>query len=149
MECPVLIIGGGPAGSATAMFLKMQGIGLTIVERMEFPRYHIGESMTGECGDRVRDVPVASRDKDWKIYPRPTWQVLRSEFDKRMLETALSRGTEFVALSSRACQHLGSRRSTRRHRHYWRPRPGIGRRHRLVAGFWRTTQPELRRVDYF
>jgi hypothetical protein len=93
---------------------------------MEFPRYHIGESMTGECGDRVRDlglesemnkrnfpvkhgacmygasedykwyVPVASRDKDWKIYPRPTWQVLRSEFDKMMLETALSRGTEFV-----------------------------------------------------
>ena len=50
MKCPVLIIGGGPAGSATAMFLKMQGIGSTIVERMEFPRYHIGESMTGECG---------------------------------------------------------------------------------------------------
>jgi hypothetical protein len=31
------------------MFLKMQGIGSTIVERMESPRYHIGESMTGEC----------------------------------------------------------------------------------------------------
>ena len=126
MVRPVLIIGGGPAGSAAAMFLKMQGIGSMIVERMEFPRYHIGESMTGECGDHLRElglesemnkrnfpikhgacmygastdykwyVPVASRDKDWKIYSRPTWQVLRSEFDKMMLETALSRGTEFI-----------------------------------------------------
>lgn len=125
MKIPVVIIGGGPAGSATAMFLKMQGIESTIVERMQFPRYHIGESMTGECGERVRELgleqemnkrnypikrgacvygansykwylPVASRDKDWKIYLRPTWQVLRSDFDKMLLDTAQSRGTDFI-----------------------------------------------------
>ena len=45
-----LVLGGGPAGSTTAMRLLQQGIQPLIVEREVFPRYHIGESMTGECG---------------------------------------------------------------------------------------------------
>jgi flavin-dependent dehydrogenase len=47
----VLIIGGGPAGTCTAMFVKkFFGIQSIIVEKEQFPRYHIGESFTG--GDR-------------------------------------------------------------------------------------------------
>jgi len=126
MKTPVVIVGGGPAGCASAMFLKRQGIESTIVERMPFPRYHIGESLTGECGVHIRDlgledemnkrkflvkrgaymygassdykwrVPVAWRDKDWKINPGTTWQVVRADFDKLMLETAISRGANFI-----------------------------------------------------
>jgi 1H-pyrrole-2-carbonyl-[peptidyl-carrier protein] brominase len=54
MKTPVAIVGGGPGGSSLALFLARQGIKSTIVERDAFPRYHIGESMTGECGGVVR-----------------------------------------------------------------------------------------------
>lgn len=43
MKTPVAIIGGGPAGSASAMWLKTHGIDSVIIERAKFPRYHIGE----------------------------------------------------------------------------------------------------------
>src|SRR5207245_7321225 len=54
MKSDVLIIGGGPGGSAMAMFLAQEGIKPVILEQEEFPRYHIGESMTGEAGQLLR-----------------------------------------------------------------------------------------------
>jgi ribulose 1,5-bisphosphate synthetase/thiazole synthase len=47
MKTDVLIIGGGPGSAATAMFLVRQGIKPIILEQEAFPRYHIGESLTG------------------------------------------------------------------------------------------------------
>lgn len=125
MKLPVAIIGGGPAGSASAMWLRTHGIDCVIVERAKFPRYHVGESTTGECGASIRalgleqemmkrnypikraaaiygtegykwDLPVAGRDKDWKLFPQFTWQVRRAEFDKLLLDTAISRGADFI-----------------------------------------------------
>jgi flavin-dependent dehydrogenase len=122
----VVIIGGGPGGAASAMFLAEQGIRALIVEQERFPRYHIGESMTGAGGKVLRDlgldgemyarrhptkqgvkvygnsprgswwVPVTGRDDDWKLFPWDTWQVRRSEFDKMMLEEALKRGATLL-----------------------------------------------------
>jgi 2-polyprenyl-6-methoxyphenol hydroxylase-like FAD-dependent oxidoreductase len=54
----VVIVGGGPAGSAASMFLKMQGIDSVIIERATFPRYHVGESMTVECGASIRALAL-------------------------------------------------------------------------------------------
>jgi flavin-dependent dehydrogenase len=125
MKTPVAIIGGGPAGSASALFLRAHGIDCVIVEKDQFPRFHIGESTTGECGNLIRalgledemnrrkfpikteaavfgargikwDLPVASRDEDWNIYQQPTWQVRRAEFDKMLLDTAIARGAGFI-----------------------------------------------------
>src|SRR5437762_3431558 len=42
---PVIILGGGPAGAATAMYLLRHGITPVIVERDHHPRYHVGESL--------------------------------------------------------------------------------------------------------
>lgn len=118
----VVIIGGGPAGSAAAMFLIQEGVKPIIVEAETFPRYHIGESMTGAAGKILRElgleaemyhrkfpvkqgvkvfgqstrgswfVPVTGRDENWELYEWDTWQVRRSEFDKMMLDEAVKRG---------------------------------------------------------
>lgn len=122
----VVIIGGGPGGAASAMFLAEQGIKALIIESEKFPRYHIGESMTGAGGRVLRDlglesemyrrgyptkqgvkvfgqsprgswwVPVTGRDKDWNLYDWDTWQVRRSDFDAMMLEEAQRRGATLL-----------------------------------------------------
>jgi FADH2-dependent halogenase len=122
MKTDVAIVGGGPGGSAAAMFLLREGIKPIIIEQETFPRYHIGESLTGAGGKVLRDlgleaemykrgyptkqgvkvygqssrgtwfVPVTGRDENWKLFPWDTWQVRRSNFDKMMLDEALSRG---------------------------------------------------------
>src|SRR5436190_4644725 len=120
----VLIIGGGPAGTCTAMFLKkFYGVQSIIVEKERFPRYHIGESFTGETGGQLRKIDMASA-LDSQEYPVKigtkvygtggknsfyipvmaringelqavtTWQARRSIFDQLLLDTAISRGVE-------------------------------------------------------
>lgn len=41
----VVVIGGGPGGSATAGLLAKQGHSVLVLEKEKFPRYHIGESL--------------------------------------------------------------------------------------------------------
>ena len=126
MRTDVLIVGGGPAGSTSAMCLAAEGIRPLIVEREPFPRYHIGESLTGECGAVLRDlglehkmladghpvkqggkiygpngrhewfIPVMGRDSNWTLFDQFTWQVRRSIFDQMMLDEAAARGATIV-----------------------------------------------------
>ncbi len=126
MRKDVVIVGGGPGGSASAMYLLRQGIKPLIVEAESFPRYHIGESITGECGALLRTlglgekmlecghptkqgvnvygpqgiepwfVPVMGRDADWQLFDQFTWQARRSDFDKMMLDEAVARGATLV-----------------------------------------------------
>ena len=122
MKTDVLIIGGGPGGATAAMFLIREGIKPIILEQEAFPRFHIGESMTGEAAQVLRRlgfedemirrkhpvkhgvrvfgttggntwyIPVAARDKEWNLSLASTWQVRRSEFDVMMLKAAEARG---------------------------------------------------------
>lgn len=122
IKTDVAIIGGGPGGTTAAMYLLRQGIRPLIIEKESFPRYSIGESMTGECGGILRDlgledrmraanypqkqgvnvygptgkngwwVPVMARTSPTTLTPISTWQVRRSEFDKMMLDEAVARG---------------------------------------------------------
>jgi flavin-dependent dehydrogenase len=126
MKTDVLIIGGGPGGAAAAMFLLRQGIVPVILEQEEFPRFHIGESFTGEAAQLLRrlglvekmeemenpvkhgvigygtnatttwDVQVSSRDENSNLQDNTTWQVRRSEFDRMMLNEALKRGAKLL-----------------------------------------------------
>src|SRR5213080_5301718 len=54
VKTDVLIIGGGPGGAAATMFLLREGIKPIVLEQEAFPRFHIGESMTGEAGQLLR-----------------------------------------------------------------------------------------------
>jgi len=108
------------------MFLIREGIKPIILEQETFPRFHIGESMTGEAGQLLLRlgleekmlsanypvkrgvkvygsegvntwfIPVAARTADWKQIPGATWQVRRSHFDRMMLEEAQARGATVV-----------------------------------------------------
>lgn len=44
-QVDVLVIGGGPAGSCAAMALAKAGRSVVVIEKEQFPRYHIGESL--------------------------------------------------------------------------------------------------------
>jgi flavin-dependent dehydrogenase len=126
MKKDVVIVGGGPGGAAAAMFLLEQGIKPLIIEKVQFPRYHIGESLTGggalvlrqlgleqemysrkhpvKLGVKVYGqskkgtwfVPVIGRGDDGKLFLCDTWQVRRSDFDQMMLNIAIDRGAEFM-----------------------------------------------------
>lgn len=41
----IVVVGGGPAGSSTATFLAKAGWKVTLLEREQFPRDHVGESL--------------------------------------------------------------------------------------------------------
>ncbi len=126
MKTDVVIIGGGPAGAATALYLEKEGIQSIIVEKDEFPRYHIGESLTGECGKCLRTlgfgeemeqyehpvkrgvkvfgpsgknsfyVPVMTRSDEGDLAVSSTWSMPRDIFDKMLLDGAIERGTKLI-----------------------------------------------------
>ncbi|MGO9645071.1 MAG: NAD(P)/FAD-dependent oxidoreductase [Candidatus Bathyarchaeia archaeon] len=126
MKTDVAILGGGPGGAAAAMFLIKQGIRPLIIEAETYPRYHIGESLTGEAAKVLRDlgleeemmrrrypvkkgvkvygstgqttwfIPVTARNENWELTPSISWQVRRSDFDKMMLDEAIRRGATLL-----------------------------------------------------
>ncbi len=117
----VVIIGGGPAGATAAAILAEAGHRTLVVEKSNFPRFHIGESLMPETYwtfKRIGMLDKLRRSSFVKKYSvqfvnasgkesapfyfdelnphecSQTWQVLRSEFDKLMLENAAERGAE-------------------------------------------------------
>jgi flavin-dependent dehydrogenase len=117
----VVVIGGGPAGSTTSTLIAQQGYRVTLFERERFPRFHIGESLIPETYwvlKRLGMLPkmqashfvkkysvqfVSANGKlsapfyFWDNKPHEcsqTWQVVRSEFDKMMLDNAREHGVE-------------------------------------------------------
>jgi flavin-dependent dehydrogenase len=113
----VLVAGGGPAGSMTAMLLAREGFDVIVCERDQFPRYHIGESLLTSAIpllefagvlERVKrhgflkkygaffrikhDQPAGYIDFTKLSRYRHSFQVLRSEFDAILLDHARACG---------------------------------------------------------
>lgn len=117
----VVVIGGGPAGSTVSTLLAQQGLEVQLFERERFPRFHIGESLIPETYwvlerlgmlEKMRNSPFVKKHSVqfvsangklsapfyfWDNKPHEcsqTWQVVRSEFDRMMLENAREHGVE-------------------------------------------------------
>ena len=120
----VLIIGAGPAGSSAAAVLAEKGRRVLVLERENFPRYHIGESllpftffplqrlgliekMRQSAFVKKYSVQFVSPDGNasepfyfFNRYDRntvaQTWQVLRSEFDLMLMQHAREKGAAIL-----------------------------------------------------
>ena len=120
LEADVIVIGGGPAGSATATMLARQGISVLLFERESFPRHHVGESLLPASMPVLKELgalPAVERagflpkwgatmvwGKDaqpWSWYFKETsrqyphsYQVWRPQFDQILLDNSRSHGVE-------------------------------------------------------
>jgi flavin-dependent dehydrogenase len=57
LETEILIIGGGPAGSTTALYLSKLGYDITVIEKKVFPRETLcGEFLSKEVTDILKEV---------------------------------------------------------------------------------------------
>ena len=117
----IVVIGGGPAGSTCSTLLAQQGVSVELFERDRFPRFHIGESLIPETYwvlERLKMLPkmrashfvrkysvqfvnasgkLSAPFYFWDNKPHEcsqTWQVVRSEFDRMMLENAREHGVD-------------------------------------------------------
>ncbi len=57
-NCDVLIIGDGPSGSIAACKLLKAGFSVTILEKLEFPRFVIGESLLPKCNEVLESIGI-------------------------------------------------------------------------------------------
>src|SRR6266481_2855742 len=121
MNPDVVVIGGGPAGSTASALIAERGYRVGLFERERFPRFHIGESLIPETYwvlKRLNMLPKMQQSHFVKKYSvqfvnasgklsapfyfwdnKPhecsqTWQVVRSEFDKMMLDNAREHGVD-------------------------------------------------------
>jgi len=123
IECDAIVIGAGPAGAAAATILAERGRDVVILEKEQFPRYKVGESLIPYCYfplqrlgliEKLRDSAFTKKHsvqfvgRSGKVsdpfyfsqhtdHPcAQTWQVVRSEFDQLMLDNALQRGARVM-----------------------------------------------------
>lgn len=57
----VIVIGGGPAGSTLGALLAKESIDVAIIEKEEFPRFHIGESLL------PASMPIFKKSGFWDV----------------------------------------------------------------------------------
>ncbi|HEY2942411.1 MAG TPA: NAD(P)/FAD-dependent oxidoreductase, partial [Vicinamibacteria bacterium] len=113
----VIVVGGGPAGSATAVMLKQRGHDVLLLDEARFPRDKIcGESVSPEAWrllaelgadgavkalspHPVRGMAVTAPDGtcfrgDYRGTSRPGFAIRRERFDRALLDRAREAGVE-------------------------------------------------------
>jgi len=119
MKTDIIIIGAGPSGTIAASMVKQAGLSVVIIEKEQFPRYVIGESLLPRCMDVLDEAGYLKavekqgfQKKYGAVFLRKndvcefnfneqhtkgwtwTWQVPRDEFDKVLADEAEKKGIE-------------------------------------------------------
>ena len=58
IKTTVVIIGAGPSGSVAASLLLQKGYDVVIIEKAEFPRFSIGESLLPQCMEYLKEADM-------------------------------------------------------------------------------------------
>ena len=120
-EIEVLIIGAGPSGTAAAAILQKNNIQAIVVEKSQFPRFSIGESLLPKCMEPLEKAGLLDvlkkanfQKKKGAMFSRNgqitefqfankysdgydwTWQVPRAEFDDLIAKEVESRGVAYL-----------------------------------------------------
>jgi len=115
----VTIIGAGPSGSVAASILCQKGYRVCVLERQKFPRFSIGESLLPQCMAYIEESSMLEavlkrnfQRKDGAVFVyrgkkisfnfddkssvgySETFQVIRSEFDKVLIDEAEKKGAK-------------------------------------------------------
>ncbi|MGB0132356.1 NAD(P)/FAD-dependent oxidoreductase [Dokdonella sp.] len=142
LQCDVLVIGGGPAGSSASTMLARKGWQVLQLEKEQHPRFHIGESLL-PCNlpiletlgvlEEIKAIGVLKLGADFPAAkgryqtfhfrralghsPDHAYQVKREEFDQILFENARAKGVdarEQVCVESVEVEALGSVRAVAR-----------------------------------
>lgn len=132
----ILIIGAGPSGMVAAGYLKKHGINCMVVEKTEFPRFSIGESLLPKSmenfeeaellsalqakgfqkkygarfikGDQIGEFDFSQKfGGGWDW----TWQVPRADFDMALARENRRKGVEILFNTEVKKVEIGSNRS--------------------------------------
>ena len=115
----VVVIGAGPAGTVAASKLMKEGFSVKILEKMEFPRFVIGESLLPHCMDFLDELNLlpAVVEKQFQVKTgvcfyhndkicdflfndqytdgwHYTYQVKRADFDLALANTVVNQGAD-------------------------------------------------------
>jgi flavin-dependent dehydrogenase len=115
-----IIVGGGPAGSVSALLLARAGLKICVLEKSRHPRFHIGESILPRNLPLIRELGLEAALRRLPHVPKygaefgigndpktmrfefsdglvpgtPTFNIERAPFDKMLLDAARDAGAE-------------------------------------------------------
>ena len=115
----VVIIGAGPAGTIAASVLQREGFRIIVLEKQQFPRFVIGESLLPRCMNLLEEAGLLEAIKAQNFMTKMgavflrggetcdfdfsqqsaegwpfTFQVVRADFDKTLADAVAARGVE-------------------------------------------------------